>query len=77
MRQAAGRISFICRHARRHRAYPRIIAYGFKRATRQLPPGIPRAENANLKTQLIETDELLLAADEGFEPSKRLRHFVR
>lgn len=52
MRQAAGRISFICRHARRHRAYPRIIAYGFKRATRQLPPGIPRAENAihNKKT---------------------------
>ena len=30
-----------------------------------------------IKKQLIETDELLLAADEGFEPSKRLRHFVR
>ena len=44
--RAQSRISFICRHARRHRAYPRIIAYGFKRATRQLPPGIPRAENA-------------------------------
>lgn len=50
--RAQSRISFICRHARRHRAYPRIIAYGFKRATRQLPPGIPRAENAihNKKT---------------------------
>lgn len=52
MKQAVGRISFICRHARLPRAYPRIIAYGFKRATRQLPPGIPRAENAihNKKT---------------------------
>lgn len=50
--QAVGRISFICRHARRHRAYPRIIAYGFRRATRQLPPDILRAESAihNKKT---------------------------
>lgn len=51
--RAQSRISFICPTVRLPRAYPMIIAYGFRRATRQLPPDIFRAESANRKTQLI------------------------
>ena len=71
-RPAAGQINFTCPPVRQQREYPTITVYGFPHVTGRSQPDIRPAGDAsreNIKSS-SPNGELLLAADEGFEPSQ-------